>query len=138
MKSTQILALVGISMLAMSNSCDKQSDISPTVALTTGRVIKRETTFDVKGLNPRPRWILDITPISLEGLAGKQFQQVKVFSLPDTSAIAAGQTISFQYQLVPYTQQTPWLTPGEALPTPMKALGAIPLPEIALTTLNVL
>jgi hypothetical protein len=107
MKARQVFALAGISMLAMSNSCEKQSDAIP---LTTGRLVKTETTLDIHFANPRPRWVVDIAPLSLPGWKGNSYQQVKVFNLLDTVEYKPGRIVAFHYQLIPYDQQTPWRT----------------------------
>lgn len=132
MKLIQVLAFAGISMLGMSNSCQKESDaVSP--ALTTGRVLKYETTLDDQFQHPRPRWIIDIAPLSLAGWAGDPYQQAKVFNLPDTTVYKAGQVILFHYQLVPQTQQTPWETWIERHNMNSKRVGAELLPELTLS-----
>ena len=114
MKIVQRLALVGISLLAMSNSCEKEL-ATPSTPLATGRVVRLETTVDERGQSPRPRWEVEVSPLSFPGLTkggvfGPEFQQVKVFDLPDTATYRVGRSIRFRYRLVPQAQQTPWRT----------------------------
>lgn len=131
MKAHQILALAGISLLAMSNSCEKEGDVSPTADLTIGRLVRMDMTIDNKGQNSRPRWVVDIAPVSLEGPGGKSYQQAKVFNLPDTATYKAGQVLTFHYQVVPSTQQTPWKTLFEWDNTQQGLVGTEPLAEIS-------
>lgn len=133
MKAAQILALVGISMLAMSNSCEKSDNVSPTAALTTGRLVKQENTIEATGKITRVRWIIDLAPVTLPGYQGIMYSQAKVFNLPATPSYSVGQTISFRYQLVPYDQQTPWKTGYEWNGVPAMPAGAISLPEITIS-----
>jgi hypothetical protein len=134
MKTTQVGALAAVSLLAMSFSCRKEGDALPSAGVVTGRLLKTETTWDSKAQNPRPRWIVDITPQSLEGnWPGHFYQQAKVFNLPDTVVCRPGRLISFRYQVVPAAQQTPWKTPYEWLNTQQAPAGAEPLAEITLS-----
>lgn len=68
MKVIRLAALAGLSLLAMSNSCEKSGDAAPASALTTGRLVRTETTIDDQGQNPRPRWEIDVAPLSFPGL----------------------------------------------------------------------
>ncbi|AMJ64038.1 hypothetical protein [Hymenobacter sp. PAMC 26628] len=133
MKAIPLLALATVSLLTVSSSCHKKEDVSPASDLTSGRLVKLETTLDGTGQNPRPRWRIDVTPLSLAGYQGTLYQQVKTFSLPATADYQVGQTITFHYQLVPYAQQTPWKTQYEWLAVPAMPPGATALPEITLT-----
>jgi hypothetical protein len=130
MKTTLLLALTTVSLLTMSNSCEKESTAVP---LTTGQLVKIETTLDDIFSQPRPRWLVNIAPLSLPGLKGVPYQQVKVFSLPDTLSYKAGQAIVFHYQLVPYDQQTRWRTWLERHNLAQEPQGADPLPEVQVT-----
>ncbi|MGI4741064.1 MAG: hypothetical protein ACRYG7_38350 [Janthinobacterium lividum] len=93
MKVIQFLALAGISLLAMSNSCEKDpaEDATP---LATGKVVRIETTIDDAGNNPRLRWEVDVTPLSFPGLAGVAYQEIKTFDLPDAASYKVGSTHS--------------------------------------------
>ncbi len=133
MKPSQILALTGISLLTMSNSCEKQGDAAPTSDLVTGRVLKTEITVDRHGQNPRPRWIVDIAPLSFPGWAGKSYQHVKTFSLPDTLTYKPGVALTFHYQLIPFEQQTPWQTEPERNNLGYSLVSGQPLPELVLS-----
>ena len=119
--------LTAIFLLGITLSCRKQSEQAPQL---TGRIVRYETTFDQKASNPRIRWLVDVSPLTFNGLDGQPYQQVKVFGLPDTVAYRAGRTVRFRYQLVPYDQQTPWLTPYERFSVPAGPPGATPLPEL--------
>jgi hypothetical protein len=139
MKPTQVGALAAASLLAMSFSCRKEGDALPREAIVTGRVLKTETTWDSKAQNPRPRWVVDIAPQSLEGnWPGHVYQQAKVFNLPDTVVCRAGRLISFHYQVVPAAQQTPWKTPLEWVNTQPAPAGAEPLAEITLSDVQLM
>lgn len=130
MKLLQYAALAGIGMLAMSNSCSKESEVSPTPGVVTGRLLKVETTWDVYAQNPRPRWTIDLAPASLEGFNGVMYQQAKAFNLPANATYQVGQAVSFRYQLVPYAQQTPWKTSYEWYSARPMPAGDVALPEI--------
>jgi hypothetical protein len=136
MKAPHLLTLAGISLLTMSNSCRKEEVVSPSLELTTGRLVRIEMTSDAQYKNPRPRWIVDIAPDSLPGFRDKLYQQVKVFDLPDTAVYKAGRTITFHYHLVPYAQQSAWKTFVET-----HFLGPMPywtllLPELAISDVH--
>lgn len=133
MKAVSLLALAIGSLLTISSGCRKDGDSSPTSALTSGRLVKLETTFDKSGQNPRPRWLIDLAPLSLAGYQGALYQQAKTFSLAATTNYQVGQTITFHYQLVPYEQQTPWKTNYERYAVPATPPGATALPEITLS-----
>ncbi|GAA4493205.1 hypothetical protein GCM10023172_01480 [Hymenobacter ginsengisoli] len=132
MKAVSLPALATASWLTISSGCQKGGDASPASDLTSGRLVKVETTLDGTGQNPRPRWRIDVAPLSLAGYQGTLYQQVKTFSLPATADYQVGQTITFQYQLVPYAQQTPWKTGYEWNAVPAMPPGATALPEITL------
>ena len=133
MKTARIVALAGISLLAMSNSCEKEGDVAPSTDLTTGRVVRTEITIDDQFKNSRPRWEIDVAPLSFPGLAEVQYQQVKAFNLPDTATYKAGRAIRFRYRLVPQDQHTPWRTGYERLNTAAGIAWGDRLPELALT-----
>jgi hypothetical protein len=133
MKAVSLLALAIGSLLTISSGCRKDGDSSPTSALTSGRLVKLETTLDKPGQNPHPRWLIDLAPLSLAGYQGTLYQQAKTFSLPATADYQVGQTITFHYQLVPYEQQTPWKTGYEWNAVPATPPGATALPEITLS-----
>jgi hypothetical protein len=135
MKTTLLLALATVSLLTMS-SCRKEGDASPKADLTSGRLVKQENTIDATGQITRPRWIIDLAPLSLAGYQGTLYSQVKVFTLPPNSAYQVGQTVSFHYQLVPYAQQTPWKTGYEWNGVPAMPPGATALPEITLSDVS--
>lgn len=137
MKAVQFVTLTGISLLAMSSSCEKEAAV-PSAPLATGRVVRIETTIDDQGQRPRPRWEIDVSPLSFPGLsgggsAGGTYQQVKAFDLPDTATYKAGRLIQFHYQLVPPAQHTPWRTAYERYNmAPLMARGD-QLPELRLS-----
>ncbi len=136
MKTTLLLALATASLLSLSSGCRKEDAASPASGLTRGRLVKQENTVDATGQLTRPRWIIDLAPLSLAGDHGTLYSQAKVFTLPPTSAYQVGQTVSFHYQLVPYAQQTPWKTGYEWNAVPAMAPGATALPEITLFDLR--
>lgn len=136
MKATALLALVTVGLLTSSSGCRKDVGASPASALTSGRLIKLETTIDDAGQNPRPRWLIDVAPMSLAGYLGALYQQAKTFTLPAGAAYHVGQTIPFRYQLVPYAQQTPWKAGYERSVFSAMAPGATALPEITLTDVS--
>ncbi len=110
-------------------ACQRQEDNSP---LTMGRVVRTEMTADSRGQNARPRWVVDVAPLSFAGLGGRPYQQVKAFGLPDTAVCKAGRSFQFHYRPVPYEQQTPWKTNYERFSVPAMPPGATALPELAL------
>lgn len=111
MKSVLLLLLAGLAF-----SCQKQNvSPAPDATLTSGRIVALETTIDDQFKNPRPRWIIDISPITLLGWNGIGYQKAKTFSLPDTTTYKVGQTILFHYQLVERAKETPWQTGYERL-----------------------
>jgi hypothetical protein len=134
MRGSRAIALAGLSLLTMSNSCEKES---PAVPFTTGQLVKVETTLDDHFSHPQPRWLVNIAPLALPGLRGVPYQQVKVFSLPDTITYKAGQAIICHYQLVPYEQQTRWRTWLERHNLAQEPTGADPLPEVQVTAVQV-
>jgi len=136
MKAVSLLALTTASLLTISSGCHKDGDASPTSDLTSGRLVKLETTIDGTGQNPRPRWRIDVAPLSLAGYQGTLYQQVKTFSLPATADYQEGQTITFHYQLVPYAQQTPWKTGYEWNAVPAMPPGTTAWPEITLSEVS--
>ncbi|GAB3637918.1 hypothetical protein GCM10027422_35080 [Hymenobacter arcticus] len=64
MKARLPVALLAISLLTMSNSCQKEADVTPATELVTGRLVKVEMISDPQYKNSRPRWIVDIAPDS--------------------------------------------------------------------------
>ncbi len=136
MKALSLLALATLSLLTMSNSCRQEEAVSPESDVTSGRLVEQQTTYDVTGQNPRPRWIIDLAPLSLAGYQGTLYSQAKVFTLPSNTTYQAGQTISFHYQLVPYAGQTPWKTGYELRAVPATPPGATALPEIILSDVH--
>jgi len=137
MKAVPLLALAAVSLLTMSNSCSKAEDASPTADLTTGRILRLEQTFDQQLHNPQPRWVVDLSPLSLPGQANKPYQEAKVFALGDTAVYRVGKTVRFHYQLVPYAQQTPWKTYYEYFNMAAAAPWTEPRPEITITAAQV-
>ena len=137
MKTVPFFALVGIGLLAMSSSCEKEP-AAPRTPLSTGRLVRLETTIDDRGQSPRPRWEVEVSPLSFPGLTeggvfGPAFQQVKVFDLPDTATYRAGRAIRFRYRLVPQAQQTPWRTPYERYNMAPGLAWGDRLPELTLS-----
>jgi len=132
MKAVQFLALAGISLLAMSNGCEKEA-ATPSAPLQTGRLVLLQTTIDDEGHRPRPRWLVDVAPLSFAGLAGVAYQQVKVFDLPDTVVYKAGRYIKFHYQLVPQARHTPWRTAYERFNMAPGIAWGDKLPELNLS-----
>ena len=122
-------------MLAMSNSCATEDDVSPNESLVIGKVVRTETTMDDKAINPRTRWIIAIAPLSLPGWAGRSYQQAKVFNLPDTISYKTGTVLTFHYRLIAEAQQTPWKTSYEwySMAAQTQPPGAVPLPEITIS-----
>ena len=120
-------------MLTMNNSCQQDKDASPP-PLTTGQLVQIEITVDHNLRNSRPRWIVDVAPLSFEGnWPGHSYQQVKVFSLPDTTTYTAGKTIAFRYREVPVAQQAPWKTKYEWCNVAPAPGGAEPFAELILS-----
>ncbi|WP_157886732.1 hypothetical protein [Hymenobacter sp. PAMC 26628] len=138
MKAHQVLTLAGISMLAMSSSCEKEGDASPAADGTTGILLGAETTVDNQFQNPRARWTVNIAPLSFPGWGGQSYQQAKVFNLPDTTTYKAGCTITFHYRLVPQTQETPWRTRGAWMSLAAARTGTDALPEIILSDIKII
>jgi len=116
-------------------SCHKQEDVSPSYdsELVTGRIMQIVTTIDDQSNNPRPRWEVDVTPLSFPGVGNIPYQRVKVFSLPDTATYKAGRYIQFRYRLIPLNQHTPWKTLFEWVNTQMALVRTERLPELALS-----
>ena len=136
MKPSQFLALTGISLLAMSNSCQKESDaVAP--AVTTGRVVRYEPTVDNNLQNARTRWVVDLSPMELPGVGGKLYRQAKVFNLPDTLRYKAGTTFQFHYQLVPIPNQTPWKSYPERFGVPAAPYDVELMAEIAVSDVQI-
>ena len=138
MKAVRILALVGLGVVAMSNSCQKEEFASETEVITA-RVVRIETTVDANSKNPRPRWTINIAPLELPGWTGRLYTQAKVFGLADTLSYGVGTEFTARYKLVPQTQQTPWAAMYEwyAVPAEIRPPGAVPLPELVLTNIVV-
>ncbi|ALW85926.1 hypothetical protein AUC43_12960 [Hymenobacter sedentarius] len=137
MKVVPFFTLIGIGLLAMSSSCEKEL-ATPSTPLATGRLVRLETTVDDRGQSPRPRWEVEVSPLSFPGLTaggvfGPAFQQVKVFDLPDTAVYRVGRSIQFRYRLVPQAQQTPWRTPYERYNTAPALAWGDRLPELILS-----
>lgn len=136
MKAVNFLAFVGISLLVMGNSCEKEA-AAPSSFVATGRLVRLETTIDDNGNNPRPRWEVDVTPLSFPGLTaggapGIDYRHVKVFDLPDTLLYKAGRVIRFRYHLVPQARHTPWRTPYERYNMAPELAWGDRLPELML------
>lgn len=127
---TQILALTGSGLVALSSSCTKQKAAAPSGPVATARIVGLETTVDGDFNHPRPRWTLDLSPVELPGWGGRSYQQAKVFTLPDTAAYKVGRTITCQYRLVPQAQETPWRTFGAWRSLAASRTGTDALPEI--------
>jgi hypothetical protein len=72
MRAHQLLAFVGISLLALSTGCSKEGKVSPAAEVTAGRLVKMPLTSDASGQNTRPRGIVDMAPVKLEGYQGMQ------------------------------------------------------------------
>ena len=135
MKVAPLLALTTAGLLALSSSCRKD-EASPLAGLTTGRLAKSENTVDATGQITRPRWIIDLAPLSLAGYQGALYPQAKAFNLPTGTPYHVGQTLTFRYQLVPYAQQTPWKTGYEWNGVPAQPPDATALPEITLSDVS--
>jgi hypothetical protein len=116
MKAIQLFSLASLGLLTMSNSCEKGTteDVTP---LASGRIVRVETTIDDAGNNPRPRWEVNVTPMSFPGLNGVAYQEIKTFDLPDTAMYKVGSIIQFRYHLVSQEQHTPWRTQYEQFNT---------------------
>lgn len=137
MKPVRLLALAGTCLLLMSNGCEKEP-AAPDNPLATGRIVRVEITVDSQGQNPRPRWEIDVAPLSFPGVAPAgvaeaPYQQVKAFDLPDTAAYKAGRVLQFRYRLVPLAQHTPWRTFYEQMNTAAGIAWGDRLPELALS-----
>lgn len=136
MKTAFLLALVGSSLL-MSSGCQKAGEITPAADLTTGRILRVEQTTDGQGQNSRLRWVVDIAPIMLPGRGNRLYPEAKVFTLSDTAVYRTGRMIRFHYQLVPYAQQTPWVTVAERFDMSAAGPWASMRPEITVTDAQV-
>ena len=108
----------------MSPNCDSE--------LVTGRIVQIVTTFDAQSNNPRPRWEIDVTPLSFPGV-DIPYQQVKAFSLPDIATYKAGRYIQFHYHLIPLNQHTPWESAYERTNAKATLVRTQRLPELALS-----
>jgi hypothetical protein len=135
MKALYSFALVGTSLLAISSSCEKKV-AAPSAPLVTGQLVRLETTVDAGGRRPQPRWGLEVSPLSFPGWAGAQYQEVKVFGLPDTITYRPGRSIQFRYQFVPQAQQTPWRTSYEWNHTAQIPAWGERVPELALSDVH--
>lgn len=141
MKVVQRLAIIGICLLVMSTSCEKEPAAPNTLPLATGRLVRLETTVDDQGQHPRPRWEVDVAPLSFPGLTmggvlSTDYQQVKVFDLPDTAVYRVGRSIRFHYWIVPQAQHTPWRTYYERLNTAAGLARGDRLPELTLANVE--
>ena len=137
MKALQPIALLGISLLALGNRCEPEPAV-PAEPLTTGRIVRVQTTIDDQGQRPRPRWEIDVAPLAFPGLTtggapGSDYQHVKAFDLLDTAVYRVGRSIRFRYHLVPAAQHTPWRTNYERQNTAPQMAWGDRLPELTLT-----
>ena len=137
-KAISLLALATVGLLTICSGCQKEPAVSPAAGLTTGRILRLDQTFDEQLHHPRPRWVVDLAPLSLLGQADRPYSEAKVFALGDTAVYRVGRTVQFHYQLVPYTQQTPWKTYYEYFNMASMPPWTEPRPEITVTDAQVI
>lgn len=124
-----LLALLGL------GSCQR-SGVRPRAAadyLARGQVMRYDVTYDAQGRNPRVRWVVQLaSPLRVPGWGDRDYTQVKVFSLADTTTFRPGVKFRFTYQLVPQATQTAWATTYEQSAAQDFPAGYLPNPELVL------
>jgi hypothetical protein len=96
-------------------------------------VVRYDMTYDAEGQKPRVRWIVQLaSPLRVPGWGGRDYTQVKVFSLADTATFRPGVKFKFTYRLVPEQEQTAWATHYEHSTTAEYRAGYMPNPELVL------
>jgi hypothetical protein len=133
--------LVSLLLLALGlGSGCQQSDTGPQATpepLFRGQVVRYDLTYDAHGENPRVRWIVQLaSPQRVQGWDGRDYTQVKVFSLADTTTFRPGVKFKFTYQLVPSSEQTAWATNYERSAVVAFPAGYLPNPELAITSVQ--
>ena len=130
-----LLALLAAAALC---SCHNQT-VTPQepAGWTMGRILRLDQTVDPQLHRPRPRWVMDLAPLSLPGQADRPYSEAKVFGLGDTAVYRVGRTVRVHYQLVPYAQQTPWKTYYEYFNMAAMPPWTEPRPEITVTDAQV-
>ena len=133
------LATLLLLALGLGSGC-QPSDTGPHATpepLFRGQVVRYDLTYDAHGENPRVRWIVQLaSPQRVQGWNGRDYTQVKVFSLADTIAFRPGIKFKFAYQVIPFSEQTPWATNYERLAMQAFPAGYVPNPELALTSVE--
>ena len=126
--ATLLLLAVGL------GSCQR-SGVSPRPAddhTARGQVLRYDLTYDAQGQNPRVRWIVQLaSPMRVPGWGDRDYTQVKVFSLADTTIFRPGVKFNFTYQRVPEADQTAWATNYERSATQDFPAGYLPNSELA-------
>ena len=136
MKNPAILLLA----LGLGSCLHANVDLQPIARPRAhGQVVRYDLTYDAQNQNPRMRWIVQLAaPLKVEGWHRQEYAQVKVFGLADTTTYRVGTKLSFEYQLVPQVQQTPWLTNYERYAVPAYPPGYVPNPELVLHLVQIL
>lgn len=123
-------------LLALGLSGCQRASIGPKAApdfLARGQVVRYDTTYDAIGQHPRVRWIVQLaSPLRVPGWGGRDYTQVKVFSLADTAIFRPGVKFRFTYRLVPEGQQTAWVTHYERSAMQDFPAGYLPNPELVI------
>ena len=133
--STLLLLALG---LAGCHRSEVEPDAALPAAFSRGQVVRYDLTYDAQGQNPRLRWIVQLAaPMRVRGWNGRDFTQVKVFSLADTLTFRRGVKFNFTYHLVPQEQQTAWATHYERAAILDFPAGYVPNPELALANVQV-
>jgi hypothetical protein len=130
-------ALLCLSLLWLTAPTGKTSEHHDSQeSLIRGRILRIEEVVDDEFKQTCFRWIIDVSPLRLPGFGERLYQQVKVFNLMNTKFYHPGVSISFNYKLVPYHQQTSFRSRYEWLATPAHPAGSIALPEIMLSNVK--
>jgi hypothetical protein len=128
-------------LLASGLSSCQRSNVGPKSApefLARGQVVRYDLTYDSIGQKPQVRWIVQLaSPLRVPGRDGRDYTQVKVFSLADTATFRPGVKFKFTYRLVPEAEQTAWATHYEQSAMHAFPAGYLPNPELALDDIQV-
>jgi hypothetical protein len=127
-------------LLAFGLGSCQRSDVGPHTApipLAKGQVMRYDITYDAQGQHPRVRWIVQLAaPLKIRGWNDRDFTQVKVFTLPDTTAYQPGVKFNFTYRVRPQAQQTAWATAYEWVSMLDFPPGYVPNPELELANVE--
>jgi hypothetical protein len=105
--------------------------------LARGQVVRHDITYDANGEHPRVRSIVQLaSPLRVRGHDDRDYTQVKVFTLGDTTTFRPGVKFKFTYQLVGPAEQTAWATNYEWSAMEGLPAGYLPNPELALADMQ--